>query len=274
MLQADFGFRSDFNPESRWFALELGGGALLDVGVYPISLASMIFGAPAQIVSAAHLGETGVDEQNAMIFSYPAGQIGSLVERGADDHAAGSRHHGDGRHDSPRRGLVASAALHGDALRASRPKSFELPFRGNGYNYEAEEVGRCLRAGELGKQGYAAGRDPLDHADDGYAARSVGAGLSVGGDMMEYGKIPGIDKPVSRLIQGAIMLHDERLDEAFTLLDGVFAAGCTAIDTARVYQRGHSEGAVGALGAGARPARPDRADHQRRASVSRIIRIA
>ncbi len=63
---------------------------------------------------------------------------------------------------------------------------------------------------------------------------------------MEYGKLRGIDKPVSRLIQGAIMLHDERLDEAFTLLDGVFAAGCTAIDSARVYQKGHSEAAVGA----------------------------
>ncbi len=63
---------------------------------------------------------------------------------------------------------------------------------------------------------------------------------------MEYGKLPGIDKPVSRLIQGAIMLHDERLDEAFALLDGVFAAGCTAIDSARVYQKGHSEAAVGA----------------------------
>ena len=63
---------------------------------------------------------------------------------------------------------------------------------------------------------------------------------------MEYGKLPGIDKPVSRVIQGAIMLHDERLDAAFKLLDGVFAAGCTAIDSARVYQHGHSEGAVGA----------------------------
>ena len=46
MLQADFGFRAGVNPESRLFNLAYAGGGLLDVGVYPISLASMLFGAP------------------------------------------------------------------------------------------------------------------------------------------------------------------------------------------------------------------------------------
>src|SRR5690606_4864664 len=51
MLQADFGYRAGFNPQHRLFDPALGGGGLLDVGVYPISLASMIFGAPEHIVS-------------------------------------------------------------------------------------------------------------------------------------------------------------------------------------------------------------------------------
>ena len=51
MVQADFGFRAGVNPESRLFNLELGGGALLDIGIYPISFASFVFGQqPEQIV--------------------------------------------------------------------------------------------------------------------------------------------------------------------------------------------------------------------------------
>jgi predicted dehydrogenase len=72
-LQADFGFRPEFNPVSRLFAPELGGGALLDVGVYPIALAFLVLGAPKQIVSHATLGATGVDELCSMLFRYDNG---------------------------------------------------------------------------------------------------------------------------------------------------------------------------------------------------------
>jgi predicted dehydrogenase len=72
-LQADFGFRPEFNPASRLFAPELGGGALLDVGVYPIALAFLVLGAPKQVVSHATLGATGVDELCSMLFLYDNG---------------------------------------------------------------------------------------------------------------------------------------------------------------------------------------------------------
>ncbi len=148
MLQADFGFRAKFDPTIRAFAPELGGGAVLDVGVYPISLASMIFGEPAQIVSAAHLGETGVDEQNAAIFSYPAGQLAllsSAVRTTSPQEAVIMGTEGMIRLATPwwrPQGFTVIRA-------GQAPESYDLPFRGNGYNYEAEEVGRCLRAGEL-----------------------------------------------------------------------------------------------------------------------------
>src|SRR5262249_48170981 len=63
LLKADFCFRTNVDPASRLFDLALGGGALLDVGVYNISLASWLLGTPRQIVSLAQLGTTGVDEQ-------------------------------------------------------------------------------------------------------------------------------------------------------------------------------------------------------------------
>ncbi len=55
---------------------------------------------------------------------------------------------------------------------------------------------------------------------------------------MEYGNIPGIDKPVSRIVQGTVMLDEADPTASFALLDAAVAAGCTAFDTARHYGRG------------------------------------
>jgi len=63
---------------------------------------------------------------------------------------------------------------------------------------------------------------------------------------MDYGRIPGIDLPVSRLIQGTLRLGQIEQDAAFAFLDAVFDAGCTAFDTAAVYARGESERVLGA----------------------------
>ncbi len=77
-LAADFGFRAPFNPQSRIFNPALGGGALLDVGVYPVSLASMVFGPPREIQSSVRLGPTGVDEQESILLGYEGGRMASL----------------------------------------------------------------------------------------------------------------------------------------------------------------------------------------------------
>lgn len=66
------------NPEHRINALELGGGALLDLGVYPISFASQMFGTPATIHALASFKDTGVDAQVAVQLEYPGGRIASL----------------------------------------------------------------------------------------------------------------------------------------------------------------------------------------------------
>ena len=66
------------NMKGRLFAPELAGGAMLDIGVYTVSLASMVFGVPTKIASLAHIGETGVDEQSGILLSYDSGQIANL----------------------------------------------------------------------------------------------------------------------------------------------------------------------------------------------------
>jgi predicted dehydrogenase len=79
MLQADFGFRGAWEPERRLLNAELAGGSLLDVGVYPLALASQLFGGrPAQVQALAWLGSTGVDEQAGVVMKYPQGQLALL----------------------------------------------------------------------------------------------------------------------------------------------------------------------------------------------------
>lgn len=62
---------------------------------------------------------------------------------------------------------------------------------------------------------------------------------------MEYGSIPGIDKPISRLVQGTAMIGKENADWGFELLDSIFEQGCTTFDTAHGYGQGANERTVG-----------------------------
>jgi predicted dehydrogenase len=74
-MSADHTQRLPDDPAHRLNALELGGGALLDLGVYPVSFASELFGVPQSIQAVATFKETGADAQVATMFRYPGGQI-------------------------------------------------------------------------------------------------------------------------------------------------------------------------------------------------------
>ena len=62
---------------------------------------------------------------------------------------------------------------------------------------------------------------------------------------MRYGTLPGLEKPVSRLVQGTVMVSSAEAERSFRLLDEVYALGCTAFDTAHVYGDGDNERTVG-----------------------------
>jgi len=148
MLTADFGFRSGWNPEGRLLNPKLAGGALLDVGIYTVAMASMVFsGPPSRIVSMVHVGETGVDEQSAMILGYDAGQLALLSCAVRTSTPQEARIMGtEGSIHIPNFWHATSAKLYAAGKDAAQ---VDMPFEGNGYNYEAVEVMRCLRAGKL-----------------------------------------------------------------------------------------------------------------------------
>ncbi|MEW7291789.1 Gfo/Idh/MocA family protein [Aquimarina sp. 2304DJ70-9] len=77
-LKADFGFATSFDPEGRIFNKKLGGGSLLDVGIYPLFAALSILGYPEEIEAKATFGKTGVDETCTMQLLYKNGVTASL----------------------------------------------------------------------------------------------------------------------------------------------------------------------------------------------------
>jgi len=72
-LDADFGFSAAFDADNRLYNKELGGGSLMDVGIYPVFLALSLLGYPENIAAEASIGTTGVDKNCSMQLYYPNG---------------------------------------------------------------------------------------------------------------------------------------------------------------------------------------------------------
>ena len=149
MFSADFGFECDPNPKARALNPDLAGGALLDVGVYPVSLASMVFAQqPERISSLAHLGPTGVDERSAMIFGYPNGALATLscavtTETPCNALIIGSK----GKIKiHPRCWHPKAATI---SIKDKPDQLIEIPYQGVGLNYQAAEVMQCIRDKKL-----------------------------------------------------------------------------------------------------------------------------
>lgn len=148
LVKADFGYRAPWDPEWRLLNPALGGGALLDLGIYPVSFASMIFGTnPEKIMSTAHIGETGVDEQFSILMSYPSGKTATLngaFRVGLTNEAY--IHGTEGYIRIPSFSSAKSATLYKDGEEA---ETFHDDRKSAGYAFEIEEVGRCLNQGLL-----------------------------------------------------------------------------------------------------------------------------
>ena len=147
-LIADFGFRKEFDPQHRLFDPERGGGALLDVGVYLASLASMLFGPPTQITSLAHLGPSGVDERAALLFGYEGGRFAQLtaaITADTPQEATIVGSAGSIRLQAPW-WKAASLTVSSDG---HQPYTLDALYLDNGYTHEAMEAMRCLRTGAI-----------------------------------------------------------------------------------------------------------------------------
>lgn len=77
-VRADFGFSAPFNPEGRLYNMALGGGSLLDIGIYPLFLCQLLLGKPETIHAMGHLAPTGADETCQAILQYGEGKAATV----------------------------------------------------------------------------------------------------------------------------------------------------------------------------------------------------
>ncbi|MDT7844756.1 Gfo/Idh/MocA family protein [Streptomyces justiciae] len=149
-VQADFGLAGPFPPSHRLRDPAQGGGALLDLGVYPVSFAQLLLGEPSDVAARAVLSDEGVDLQTGALLSFESGALASV-------------------HCSIIGGTATSASITGSEGRIDVPYGFFFPDRfvlhrdgrdpeefkadpaagpRNSLKHEAAEVMRALRAGE------------------------------------------------------------------------------------------------------------------------------
>jgi len=148
-VQASFGFRADPPGVGALFDPALGGGSLLDVGIYPVAMAHLVFGGkPKRIVSSSTLSKRGIDEHAGLVFEYPCGGMAVLASSITADFPG----------DAYILGTRGSIRLHDNFWNATRisitriegdTETLEFPLDYNGYEYEAREAQACFRAGRL-----------------------------------------------------------------------------------------------------------------------------
>jgi predicted dehydrogenase len=148
MVQVDMAYPSKSDPRRRLLDPALGGGALLDLGVYPVSFSSMVYGPPEEVRAVAHFGSTGVDEQTSVLLSHAGGR---------QAYASCSF-----LYDSPKEAVISGTEgqirIHRTwffperislAVAGHSTRDFHLHYLDNGFPHEAMEVMDCLRSGRL-----------------------------------------------------------------------------------------------------------------------------
>lgn len=147
LLQVDFGFFIKFDPESRLFDPKLGGGALLDVGIYCVSYSSYLFGnKPESVKSSKFIGKSGVDENVSINLSYKNGVEAQLygainLNTKREANIIGTK----GKICIPRFSSGEKLILNvGD-----KDEIIYMPFNITGFEYQIEEVNNCLRLNKV-----------------------------------------------------------------------------------------------------------------------------
>jgi predicted dehydrogenase/aryl-alcohol dehydrogenase-like predicted oxidoreductase len=260
-VRASFAFAATLNPTGRLFAPELGGGGILDVGGYPVSAARLVAGAargvpfadPVGVSGAGHLGETGVDEWAIATLDFGGG-LTAHVEAGvrlAADNAI--QVYGSEGYLVVGDPWVPTTPGRVVVHRVGEEPREEVTALTPQYAAEADVVAAHIADRQAPQMSWA---DSLGNAAtlDAWRAaigleypseRTIPTVLSgpVRGSM-SYGRLPGLDKPVSRLVMGVDNQRD--LTHAAVMFDDYVAQGGNTFDTAWMYNDGKQEALLGA----------------------------
>lgn len=147
LIRSDFAFNAEYNPEKRLYNVELGGGSLLDIGIYPIFMSLMALGKPSEIKTMATFAPTGAEETIMMSFRYPGGENASLVSSFASYSSTQTEFCCEnGFIRLNRRFYTPTSLTYWKTQEEEKTIVFEKG-PGNGYELEAAHVMECLDAG-------------------------------------------------------------------------------------------------------------------------------
>ncbi len=277
MIRATFGFHAGFNAEGRLFRSDLAGGGIMDVGCYATSMVRLIAGAatgrdfaePLEVSGGGHVGQSGVDEWAVASLKFPGdvlAQLSTSVSLAQDNTVRifGS----EGWIEVPQPWIPAREG--GEVLILVKGKGDAEPRQVHVetdrwlYGLEADAVAEAIEAGRrqaappamtwddtLGNmraldRWRAAVGLVFEIEKPGRVGPVGGRSLAVrpgARPAMKYGRIPGLDKPVSRLVMGVDNQPD--LPHAAVMFDDFFERGGNCFDTAYVYGGGRCERLLG-----------------------------
>jgi len=274
LIQAAFGFNTAFNPAGRLFRQDLGGGGILDVGCYSISMVRLLAGAatgrrfadPIEVKGTAQIGEISrVDEDAVAALRFPGGILASVATGVRVQQENVVRVFGSEGHILLPVPWVPSRDGSPTAIIVQRtgedPREVVVPPTINPYGLEADYVAAQVAAGvrsppamswedSLGNmRTLDAWRDSIGLVYD-RERLDAPVGTVHGGPLrvrrdhsMRYGRIAGIDKPVSRLVMGVD--NQRTMPHAAVMFDDFFERGGNCFDTAWVYAGGMCERVLG-----------------------------
>lgn len=264
MMRGSFGYdASDWKADSRVFADELGGGGILDVGCYPVSMSRLVAGAamglpfadPLQVTGAGHVGPTGVDHWAVATLRFDGdvvSQVSTAVVVGLDRgfHVYGSKGH---LHVKEPWFCGGEVEVNDELITVDADKPL--------YAIEADTVAANIANRQAPSPAMSWG-DTLGNMavlDQWRAAMGQRFACEKaqnrvrpmhGGELkkcddarMPLKRIAGVDKDISQLLLGCDAAQD--LADLPYLLDRFFELGGTAMDTAHLYGRGESERTLG-----------------------------
>jgi len=147
-MDARFSFQAPFDSSDRKFNLDLGGGSLLDIGIYPVIDTIYFMGIPSDIVAKASFSETGSEDSISIIFSYSDGRMATLYSsfRTAGGIGCDLLCENGNLFFSRARDMSQQLSV---AMNGKKVKEYSLLPDGMGYQYEAVEVMKCLDEGKM-----------------------------------------------------------------------------------------------------------------------------
>jgi len=273
IIQATFSFDAGWNPEGRLFKNALGGGGILDVGCYCTSMARLVAGVamgkdfadPIALTGAGRLTETGVDAYAVATLRFPGDILAQIATGVQLNQESVVRIFGtEGNILVPSPWICSRQAGTSKIVvrRYKEPEPQEVVVESDRdlYAIEADTVAACIPKRQAPTMSWADTLGNMRTLDlwraavgviydaekpEGQKRRVDGRPLRREPDAakMPYQRIAGLDKPVSRLLLGAMAMSS--LPYAAMLYDEFFARGGNGFDTAYVYGGGQSERLLG-----------------------------